>query len=134
MHLKASYPISKNFDVFATVGATHAYLEKETHYNNPDNFTFIDNAPYGTTAEEINAGIALDLNDCQLTGNEAECGYAVTSKKDKINEISASYGIGVKWMFYDSGSTQIVNLGYKSLMDSEEMKADSIYINYEWQF
>jgi opacity protein-like surface antigen len=135
LHLKASYPISDNFDLFATVGATHAYLVNETFYNNLDNFTFNDNVPYGFTAEEIQEGIALGLNDCQLTGNEEiDCGQKVLSKKDKINEISASYGIGIKWMFHDSGSTQIVNFGYKSVMDTDAIKASSLYVNYEWQF
>ena len=133
LHAKASYPISKNFDIYATVGATYANIEHDSYYNN-DNHSFIDNLPYGTTPETILKGISEGKNECELTGNEEVCGSPILKYNEKINDISPSYGIGLKWMFYDSGSTQIVNIGYKSLINTDDFKAQSLFINYEYQF
>jgi opacity protein-like surface antigen len=133
LNFKASYPIHKNFDIYGTIGATYGNIEKTTYYNQ-DNLDFVDNTPYGTTPAEYLIGVGLGLNDCQLTGNETTCGFGVKERTDKINDISASYGIGLRWKFFDSWGTQIVNFGYTSLMDIDEVKADSLYVNYEFHF
>ena len=137
LHLKASYPITRNLDLFGQIGATYANLQKVEYYNvvNEDGtFDFIDNVPYGVTPEEILTGISNGYKPCKLTGDESICDFGIKSDKSSINEVSASYGVGIRWMFFDSWGTQIVNVGYKSLVDLDDLKADSFYVNYEFVF
>jgi opacity protein-like surface antigen len=132
IHFKATYPVLDNFDVFVTAGGTYGRIEHDTYHNiDGGNFDHINNA--NTTAEYID-GIANGESDCYLTGVEASCGFPVKNDSDVFNSFSPSYGLGIRWLFYDSGSVHILNAGVRSLFSKDEFKVISYGLNYEYQY
>jgi opacity protein-like surface antigen len=133
LHLKLTYPITDNFDIYGTVGTTYGHLSHKSYYNN-DNYSFTDHSSSITNAEEFLTGVANGSDLCELTGVEASCGSPIKSYDETFKGNSFSYGAGIRWMIFDSGSVQIVNFGYKSLIDKKDFNVTSIYVNYEYQF
>ena len=132
IHFKVTYPILDNFDLFATVGGTYGRIEYDSYYNlDGGSFDHTNNA--STTAEYID-GIAAGESECYLPGVAASCGLPIKNDGDVFNSFSPSYGLGIRWLFYDSGSVHILNAGVRSLFSKDEFKVISYGLNYEYQY
>jgi plastocyanin len=132
IHAKFLYPINRNFDLYATVGGTYGQIEHEGFTNVGDRL--VDTPNLANNTEEYLNGIAKGLTACELTGVEEICGRPISEYSEKFDSLSVSYGAGVRWMWRDSGTTHMVNAGFKSLFSQEDFDILSYGINYEYQF
>lgn len=132
LHAKASYPISKNIDVYATVGASYGKVQHDRYFNTDGGF--LNHKNQASTTEEYLEGIANNKSPCQLTGIESVCGNPIQNHTEEFDSISPSYGLGFRWSWYDSGTFNIINVSAKSLFNKDDFEVFSYGINYEFQF
>lgn len=132
LHMKVVLPVSDNFDVYATVGGTYGRIEHDG-YANVDG-RIIDHPNHASTTEEYVNGIENGQSECYLTGVESACGAGVEVYNEVFNSVSLSYGAGVRWLFRDSGSVHIINMGANSLFRKDDFNVLAYGVNYEFQF
>jgi opacity protein-like surface antigen len=132
IHLKLTYPIMDNIDLYMTAGATYGRIEHNSYFNKANGS--VDHPNNARDTSEYLSGIAAGQNECYLTGVESVCGTPMQHYTEKFDSISPSYGGGLRWMWKDSGSVHVININARSLIDKDAFKVTSYGINYEYQF
>jgi hypothetical protein len=133
IHIKATYPILDNFDVYVTAGGTYGRIDHDSYFNLNSRSSF-DHTNNVDTVEAYIGGLNNGEDACYLTGIESECNTPIANYSKSIDSISPSYGVGLRWLFYDSGSVHILNAGVRSLFSKDDFTAHSYGLNYEYQY